>query len=366
MSENSTRPKKPARSKRAQKRNHIGRRKNISQLVSPLPKSVGGPLPFPTKKSNLQYAENLLAAAMEFYPEQTKLLKFNPDFDTLNNLVSSLIEILTEENNPNFIDDFRWKIIIGDDREINGHEMILATPIDFDWMFYNVDFTDIYKIKNQALRVGFAHLLKNIGGGSMYNVLEYQYEKAEDNLYQCVFEYYESAEFEEYMMDEDADPEEFDNEPAHEKAWQHCEQRLIEFRKHKEVYKKYVSQDVEKFFKCRPRDQKEKELKEFIIEGLQIDFTVIRKFIDSTDGSNGDVSFSDAFIIMFDSADGFEEEWFRGIEDQANQVGVTYPCAYYGVNNGVVTLEITNEHVQEFYKITNYIPRIYEKHFKNL
>lgn len=333
----------------SKKRNGIEPKQNIFQLIENIPKErffvVGKTIDVAFK-----IAENMIAFLEQTYPDFLDTLEFDTVHDDISHLHGKLIEAINQKGHY---------ICFPDEDEIDGSFMIL-TPIDFEISWLQLNASLIRKIKNQKLRIGYAHVLKKAAKHFSIDHLSYDYESPDDSPFEFEIESfiegvaYEKAEekAKELGVDEYDISEFYDEEIGYE--------LLYGLKKQKDAFQKYLNQDIKEFYDYKPRTKEMRLFKEFLIEGLEhIDFNILNRFYNDEDVYEDCIySFSDTTMVIFEDNNDLIERYFQGL-DEATYNGCSNPCTAIEVKNRKLYPKNTQEQVDDCKAMISWVDNIY-------
>lgn len=335
-----------------QKRNHRSKddsikRKNIFQLIEPINKK----LPLITEKiiDLFAFAENLISFFQEKHPEDLLELSFNPELDDIRILAARL---------SNLAIDLGYTIVF--DKEYGGNAIkILYSIRRHEFLLYVIEFNWIDEINSEELKIGYANLLHHFGKQAYINVLQYDYEEPEDNCFDAEFQWRLE---EDMYCDEQGDLD----EGQLQEACDDVQEQLKRLRDLKAKWFQYKSKPFSVFLDYNPINQHEIAFKNFILEGLKIDFTIMQKFMpDNNIYDDGGVSFEQSLLVFFDCSEGIEEEWMMNFQENSNNEWAD-PMGWYSVSKGKVENMTTQKDINTMYNNFQYLTDLFDKHLNKL
>lgn len=312
--------------------NGVVQTKNIFQLIEPIPKKIYSASGIKTKYEFL-FTEYLILFLQQIHPEELEKLSFNPEIDTFNTLLSKLIEVVT---------DLKYKIVYNEEDETE-EEFQLRILYDIkapEWLWYLLEVCYIKKIVSEELKIGFAHFINYIREFCPHDALYGEYEDMNDNPYDMEFE----------MLEENEDEEsEYD-----------IHSELERLRELKKDFNFYAEQDWEIFLNYEPKNELEKEFKEFLQEIITLDYSLAQKFVPNCNVYNdGGVDFSETLCLYFDISEGIEESHYIMQNEQANN-GYSEPMGWYKIHNREIKNITTQEDIDQLNYNYKMICRLYD------
>lgn len=337
-----------------QKRNYTNtngpiQKKNIFQLIEPINKirEIVDIKP----QNPLVFAENIISFLQIHHPEELNKLQFSEN-DSAIDLVVALVKITI---------DLKYKIVYNDDNKEDQCIRILYNINFGEWKWYLFDTVIIEKIPNEELKIGYAYFLKAFSAYCWHDATRSDYTNAEDTEYEMEFEMLGS---DERAYDDDG---QFDEGLAQELD-EDLNKELYRLRILKEKFNIYAMAPYEQFTCYIPKNDFEKEFKEFLIQLIDLDYSVVGKFFPSENVyDDGGVSFEDSFLIYLDSEIkvGTEEEHFRSMNENANN-GVSEPMGWYSIENGIIEQKTTEQDAKDFFHVLHCLEKIYHKFLNKL
>lgn len=336
-----------------QKRNHTNtngaqQRKNIFQLIEPLNKNLS--LVDKEIKNQFVFAENLITFLKNKHPKELSKLSFNKKHDDINILIGRLTEIII---------DLNYTIVF--DNEGDSESIRILYPVgENDFMWYLLEFSWIDEIESEELKIGYCYLMDHIGEQAYINVLKYDYIKSDDNCFESEFDMI--LEQENYLS-EDNDQEV--DEGQLQEAEERVQEDLQKYRKWKEKFLKYKD-NLNVFLQYNPKNENEEAFKNHIIKGLNLDYSVILNFMPIEDIENdGGTCFAESILLFFDCSEGVEEEYFEGMQENANN-GACGAAGWYVVDKGKVESKTSEEDIKNLKECFQYIVELYDNHLIKL
>lgn len=357
MSTDTNFTKKRVRRQHSAKTGNPEQRANIFELIDPLPKAVGDFLPYSKYEDNIQYCANIIAYLKQIEPEKYAGLKFNTEHDDIYSLIYKLNYAVVGHGQDGM--DFFPHIIYNNHNEPDRIFVTYKLPMNYDWKWWNVDVNDMYRIKNEKLRIGYAHMLKKISGISHNSVLDWPYFDQDDNMFQMIFEWWEQG------AEESGDEEDGDNVLLLEVKDQ-IEEELVLLREHKIKFDRYVQKDIQLFYKCKPRDPWEKKFKKFLVKAFKLDFGQFMGFAPSESMDNVQTHYEDSVLVYFDSDSRVESEHMQFVMEAADNEGAAYPMGFYHIEKGEVVNRTPPEKIKGMFDFCNFISKLYSEHLNKL
>lgn len=288
---------------------------NIFKLVhNVVKKQFNVSAPYDKAKDNLQFAEYCLSFLHAVHPEKLQELKFNVDEDNLATFTGCLVHNITE---------LGYKLAYMNSDPSFPLQVLYSVPYESDWYLLQLKF--INTIKSKALKIGYAYLLRSYDRACSVSVTEFSY--ADDEKWETtpMDHHYEDAI--QYLGQEDMDADSYVRD--FKKYKKQCFKTL-------QKYSKLLEQPISIFHNSRPRNEKDRKLKELITKGLTYDFSVFHKFADDDGYDDGGTIFSEFHKVIFDIDNSIEDQWTSETEDIANHNGYINPMGYYSVTPDVI------------------------------
>jgi hypothetical protein len=346
MSKNISESKRTLQTRRARSKNDSVKSQNIIDLISIIPKQFVSSRVYTDSKNDIVFTENLLSFLELKHPQELSKLSFKIDDDNFATLQGTLIELILSLDY--FIQQESYDALNGTDAKI------LFNVETEDFMWYVIDVNSIKNIRCDELRIGFAYFINHFANYCNHNALQGDYFEIHDNPYSSEFEMI--SEEESYIGEDD----EID-EGQVEAAKDMVESQLIQLRTVKDQFDIYARQDLKIFYDYKPVSKIEKDFKEFITEGINLDFSVMNNFLDDTNTEDGGVSFSEKYLLYM-NLDEIECETnsLSYYEESAmNEHGE--PMGYYQMSNGQLIFETSKEQVDQYNYNNKFIIRLYDE-----
>lgn len=349
MSKNKKQPRENVQKRNHTKSNGPIQKKNIFQLIAPINKIKQSAEI--ENQNPLVFAENLISFLQTYHPEELHKFQFSED-NSIYDLIVSLSQTIL---------DLNYKIVFNDNNEKDQALRILYNINFGEWKWYLFDTIIIDKIPSEELKIGYAYFLKRFGEFCWHDATRSDYTNAEDTEYEMEFEMLRS---DERAYDDDG---QFDEGLAQELD-EDLNKELYRLRILKEKFNIYAMAPYEQFTCYVPKNDFEKEFKEFLIQLIGLDYSVVGKFFPSVNVyDDGGVSFEDSFLIYLDSEIevGIEENHFRYINESAGN-GVSEPMGWYSIENGIIEQKTTEQDVKDLSHTLHCLEEIYHKFLNKL
>ena len=349
MSEHKKITKNKLQRRNSNNSNDSFKKKNIFQLITPINKirkSVNI-----TKKNKILFAENIICFLKEYHLEELLKVNFDENIDNIETLICSLTSILLDLNYT----------LLHDDNDNNDCDIKILYDIDVgDWVWNLFDVIVIDKIPVKEFQIAFAYFLKNLSIHCYHSAIDSSYNNQDSTEYDS---YFEMIEDEESCYN---DNDEFD-EGIYEEKQNSSHEELNRLRLLKEKFDSYLLEPYELFINYVPKNDFEIKSKQLLIELINLDYSIIRKFIPDEEVHNDNgVHFYENFIIYLDSeTKGVESEHFNHMNENANN-GISNPAGFFSVENTVVKNETTKEDIEYFKTFLKYFHRIYDDFLNKL
>lgn len=349
MSKNKKQPRENLQKRNHTKSNGSIQKKNIFQLIEPINKKLKS-VDVKTEKA-LVLAEDLILFLQTYHPEELNKLHFSEN-DSANNLIVSLIETII---------DLKYKIVYNDDNEKDNVTRILYEINFGEWKWSLFDVVMIDKIQSEELKVGYIHFLKVLSPSCYHDATRSDYMNIDDTEYGMDFEMMES---EERAYDEEGNYDEGMAQEVNEEV----NVELYRLRILKEKFDSYAIQPIDTFMNYIPKNDFEKEFKEFLIKLIGLNYAIINKFHPSENVYNdGGMSFEDSLLIYLDSEIeiGVEVDHFSYMNESANN-GVAEPMGWYSIENGIIEQKTTEQDAKDLFHVLHCLEEIYHKFLNKL
>jgi hypothetical protein len=328
-------------------RNGINQKKNIFQLIEPVPKSI--PIISKYIRHKFDFAQNLIAFLNIEHSETLLKLSFDIEKHDIDYLISELSKAIIELD----------YVIVFDSEAGNKELKIIYSVSDKEWMWYAIEYSIIDKIESEELKIGFSYLAQYISKHCYLNSLKYDYFQPDDNVFENEFD----------MMSDEANYTDEEGE-FDEGMIQECNEEiakeLIRLRNWKDKFLKYIIMPYSSFLDYKPKNKNEKAFKEFIIKGLTLNFEINNKFIPYHNVyDDGGLSFEASMLMFFEMDQGVEESFFNSLEENAYNEN-SGPAGWYSVNNSIVTEMTTQKDIEDLHENFQYICDLYNNHLNTI
>lgn len=328
MQKNRRRSKKQLPDHDRAKNNSEIKNANIYNLIKSIPSSYTYYVPYSKQKDNLRFAKDLLAFIVEYYPEHIEKLSFNPMHDNLAAFNGRLVDAITHHGH---------KIVI-EPNEPKKSTVVLFDVQEFDASFYVLQSKYLHQIKDEGVRVGYAHLLQKLTDASFDKFLEHKFSHVEDTPMDYTFQM-EMDELEHLQQEIESHPDDDDVKERHEWQVDHVnsiESYLSFAAAEAENFKSYAIRDIDNFYRSRPTEPFDMGLKKILKKALKINFNTIRSFKQYETDDNGYLPWQCFFKAIHDLNQGWEDRYIEDLENDANNCGFSTPAGYVVVKNGKV------------------------------
>ncbi|WP_133509867.1 hypothetical protein [Flavobacterium chryseum] len=238
--------------------------------------------------------------------------------------------------------------IVYDVEEFHDSEIVNFhySNFPYEWHWYIMESKSLLQIDSNELKIGYAQLMLRFGKNTEISFIDHNYTTFEDSLNEyetdCIQMFFEDGSIE-------TDFEIFED---YEQA------ALKPFQELKAKYDYYVSLPLDNFYGYTPKNDKEKELKELIYDGLAIDFSIIHRFPDDQMAITEDeelVSYTQSFMLICEYVSELNELMMEGLNDRANNCGVTNPVNYHTYQEGKIVNGPSIEEEKELQKLCEFL-----------